>query len=103
LAGHLGGVEGLPAPARAPHVALGLLAHFYGTPRATDLCYGRLIRKETCRGLTGVAELPPLLDSEPGSRSPSTTPASPAVGLEGRPALRVVTALAIEADPTRGS
>jgi hypothetical protein len=103
LAGHLGGVEGLPAPARAPHVALGLLAHFYGTPRATDLCYGRHIRKETCRGLAGVAEAPPLLEGEPGSHRPTTTPASAAVGMRGRPALRVVTVPASEADPTRGS
>src|ERR1041384_6263532 len=30
----------LPSPDRAEHVAVGLLAWFYGTPEAADLCYG---------------------------------------------------------------
>jgi hypothetical protein len=41
----------LPAPIRAPHVAVALLAHFYESPDATDLCYGAEIRKNQCRPL----------------------------------------------------
>jgi hypothetical protein len=104
VVGHLSGVEGIPAATRAPHVALGLLAHFYGTPRATDLCYGRLIRKETCRGLAGVEALPPLLESVTASRLPSAVPAS-ATGsrVAARPTLQVAAGLDRDADPTRGS
>ena len=44
-------VERLPSVVRAPHVALALLAHFYASPEATDLCYGAHIGKQTCRPL----------------------------------------------------
>ncbi len=43
--------ERLPHPTAAPHVALGLLAYFYSTPEAADLCYRAVIGKETCRSL----------------------------------------------------
>lgn len=63
LAGQLSGAgDGLPGPSGAPHVVLGLLGHFYDSPIATDLCYERIIRKETCRGIPGVTELPAPLD-----------------------------------------
>lgn len=59
VAGHLSGApERLPLPGRGPHVALGLLAHFYDSPGATDLCYGRSIGKLACRGIASAAELP---------------------------------------------
>ncbi len=35
----------------APHIALGLLAHFYGSSEATDLCYRAQIGRNTCRPL----------------------------------------------------
>ncbi len=35
----------------APHIALGLLAHFYGSSEATDLCYRAQIGRNKCRPL----------------------------------------------------
>jgi hypothetical protein len=49
----------LPDPARAPHVALGLLAYFYQTSESNDLCYERAIEKTTCRGVESGAVEPP--------------------------------------------
>lgn len=45
-------------PARAPHVAVGLLAHYYGLPEATDLCYGAEILRRQCRPLAKNPERP---------------------------------------------
>ena len=50
---------GLPDPARAPHVALGLLAYFYQTSEANDLCYEARIERFTCRGLESSSSEPP--------------------------------------------
>jgi hypothetical protein len=50
---------GFPDPARAPHVALGLLAYFYQTSEANDLCYERAIERTTCRGVESGASEPP--------------------------------------------
>ncbi|HEU5217888.1 MAG TPA: hypothetical protein VFU23_04475, partial [Gemmatimonadales bacterium] len=49
----LGGISagGLPQIDRAPHIALGLLAHFYSSAAAQDLCYRARIGKGTCRPL----------------------------------------------------
>lgn len=44
-------LTGMPAPLRAPHVSVALLAHFYESPDATDLCYQAEIRKNQCRPL----------------------------------------------------
>lgn len=41
----------LPAVDRAPHLALGLLAFFYGSPAASDLCYQVRIGANSCRSL----------------------------------------------------
>jgi hypothetical protein len=49
LAGERG--EGLPNPLAARHVALALLAHFYDSPAATDLCYSAEIGRQLCRPL----------------------------------------------------
>ena len=56
--------ETLPGqPARADHVAVGLLAWFYGSSEATDLCYGRRIGPLTCRPLAAAPDEPtPLGD-----------------------------------------
>ena len=51
-------VDGLPPLGRAPHVALALLAHFYATPEATDLCYQARIGKQTCRPLANSSRKP---------------------------------------------
>lgn len=60
LARHIGreGANGLPGPARADHVVVGLLAWFYATSEANDLCYRARIRKQECRGLEGVGRPP---------------------------------------------
>ncbi len=51
-------VDRLPSIDRAPHVALALLAHFYATPEATDLCYEARIGKQTCRPLANASRKP---------------------------------------------
>ena len=51
-------VERLPSVGRAPHVALALLAHFYASPRATDLCYDAQIGRQTCRPLSASPRRP---------------------------------------------
>ncbi|WP_419164171.1 twin-arginine translocation signal domain-containing protein [Candidatus Palauibacter sp.] len=55
----------LGAPGNADHVALALMAHFFDSPTATDLCYGRAIRKELCRTLEGAEDEPPTLGGAP--------------------------------------
>ena len=49
---------GLGAPQNADHVALALMAHFFGSAIATDLCYGRAIRRELCRSIEGAEDEP---------------------------------------------
>ncbi len=41
----------IPPIGRCPHVALALLAHFYGSDAANDLCYDAQILRENCRPL----------------------------------------------------
>lgn len=56
------GSTGLPGdPARADHVAVGLLAWFYGTSEANDLCYRSEIGRHLCRGTGSLPEEPPPL------------------------------------------
>lgn len=53
----------LPYAGSAPHIAIGILAYFYGTAAAHDLGYGAAIEKQTCRGLdSGPDEPAPLGD-----------------------------------------
>lgn len=54
---------GLGSPANADHVALALMAHFFASPLATDLCYGRVIAKQQCRGLEGALGEPVALSA----------------------------------------
>jgi hypothetical protein len=44
--------------AGAQHVAVALLAHFYDSPDATDLCYEARISKTTCRPLAESSNVP---------------------------------------------
>ncbi len=46
------------SPLNAQHIAAALLAHFYASPVATDLCFGRTIAKQQCRGLDGAPDEP---------------------------------------------
>jgi hypothetical protein len=59
LAGERG--ESLPGPLAARHVALALLAHFYESPVATDLCYESQIGRQQCRPLAAQSERPVAL------------------------------------------
>lgn len=49
---------GLPSIDRAAHVAIGLLAFFYGLPEATDLCYQARIGSNGCRPLAESPQRP---------------------------------------------
>ena len=51
-------LERMPSIASANHVAVALIAHFYESPAAMDLCYGARIGRETCRPLAEQARKP---------------------------------------------
>lgn len=60
LAGPVGQAgAGLGSPSNTDHVAIALMAHFFASPTATDLCYERVIAKQQCRGLDGALASPP--------------------------------------------
>lgn len=59
LAGERG--ESLPSPLAARHIALALLAHFYDSPAANDLCYQTQIGRQQCRPLDAVRQAPVAL------------------------------------------
>jgi hypothetical protein len=56
LAGERG--ESLSSPLAARHVAVALLAHFYDSPAATDLCYDAQIGRQQCRPLAAQRRQP---------------------------------------------
>ncbi len=59
LAGPVGAAgPGLGSPANANHIAVALMAHFFRSPAATDMCYRRTIAKQQCRGLEGAGGEP---------------------------------------------
>jgi hypothetical protein len=45
------GVKELPARPDGGHIATDLMAHYFNSPEANDLAYGRLIGRFACRGL----------------------------------------------------
>jgi hypothetical protein len=51
-------LDRMPAVADANHVAVALLAHFYDSPGAADLCYEAQIGRQTCRPLAAQASKP---------------------------------------------
>ena len=53
-----GRLDRMPAVASANHVAVALIAHFYQSSAATDLCYRAHIGKATCRPLAAQAKRP---------------------------------------------
>ncbi len=55
-------IDRLPRPYRARHVAVALLAYFYSTPEATDLCYQAAIGKNNCRPLRRSPDKPISLE-----------------------------------------
>jgi hypothetical protein len=62
-------ITGMPAALSAPHVALALLARFYESPEATDLCYRARIAREQCRPLANASRQPLPLATRPGGQS----------------------------------
>ena len=55
-------LDRMPALADASHVALALLAHFYNSSAANDLCYESRIGQQTCRPLAQQSRKPlPML------------------------------------------
>ena len=50
--------QALPHPTAAPHVAIALLAWFYASDEASDLCYRARIGRHQCRGLPSAVERP---------------------------------------------
>jgi hypothetical protein len=59
LAGERG--ESFPNPLLARHIALAMLAHFYDSAVATDLCYDAEIGRQQCRPLAAQREQPVAL------------------------------------------
>ena len=53
--------DALPNPLLARHVALALLAHFFDSPAATDLCYEAQIGRQQCRPLPAQPQQPVAL------------------------------------------
>ena len=51
-------LDRIPDVASAPHVALGLLAFFYDSSEANDLCHEARIGRETCRPLVAASRKP---------------------------------------------
>lgn len=51
-------LDRMPAVADANHVAVALLAHFYGSSAAADVCYGAQIGRQTCRPLSASSRKP---------------------------------------------
>jgi hypothetical protein len=63
LAGERG--ESLPSPLAARHVALALLAHFYDSSAANDLCSEAEIGRQQCRPLAAQRQQPVALARRP--------------------------------------
>jgi hypothetical protein len=58
-------LDRMPNVGDAGHVAVALLAHFYASTEATDLCYRAAIGRERCRPLAQSAHLPQALPPKP--------------------------------------
>lgn len=65
---------GLGSPANANHIAVALVAHFFASPVATDMCYRRTIAKQQCRGLEGAPAEPEVLDARTAGAPPEGWP-----------------------------
>jgi hypothetical protein len=51
-------LDRMPSVVEANHVAIALIAHFYDSSAATDLCYNAHIGRQTCRPLSAQARKP---------------------------------------------
>lgn len=57
----LDGGSGIPSPLSAQHIAVALMAHWFGSSDASDRCYGRRIAERTCRGIDTAPAAPEVL------------------------------------------
>ncbi len=57
-----GALASQPGALEAEHVVVGLLAYFYGSPEATNLCYQRRIDASSCRPLETSGDEPPRIE-----------------------------------------
>lgn len=62
------GVRDLPGRPSGGHVATDLMSHYFNSPAANDLAYGRLIGRDACRELAGSDERPAALPATAGRR-----------------------------------
>jgi len=53
---------GMASPERAPHVAAALMAHWFRSSEATDLCYEVSIERLSCRGIETAPQRPAALE-----------------------------------------
>lgn len=67
-------LDQLPGRPTGLHVTVDLLSHWAGSSEANDLCYGRQIRRETCRTLFSALESPPPSLSRDRGESPDGKP-----------------------------
>lgn len=56
-------IERLPQRPTGAHVAADLMAHYFHSPDAEDLCYEAAIGRDSCRGLPGSEKAPAPLPS----------------------------------------
>jgi hypothetical protein len=70
--GELGGR--IPGAGQARHVALGLMAFFYDSSEATDLCYRASIGRYRCRGLGSLGREPRPLAGGAAQRDSASEP-----------------------------
>jgi hypothetical protein len=61
-------LDRMPSVADASHVAIALLAFFYDSPEATDLCYQAQIGAQTCRPLSRSTQEPLRIGRRPAGR-----------------------------------
>lgn len=54
--------DSFPRPAWAEHVAVALMAHYFGSADASNRCYGVEIDKLTCRSTESAGRVPPPLE-----------------------------------------
>lgn len=65
----------MPDPLSANHVAMALLAWYFETPEANDLCYNAQIGRNQCRPLANAPRAPlPLVDGRRGTGDRSGPP-----------------------------
>ena len=74
-------IERLPGRPNGGHIASDLMAHYFASEDAANLCYRAKIDRDTCRGLPGSGKPPAPLASRaalaPASRAPRSSDLAP--------------------------